>query len=151
MRVRARGYKGPWAVPRRQRGKCLPADETRREGQRRLPRDAVEMNQRRGLTGFPSVCAGSQTERTISQMEKRPYDFTVYRVHADLDGAGSVRAMLTDVRFGSVRARYDLRRWAVVDGQPVQPLKGVGLTLDETVRLRDTLNALDLGAEGDQA
>lgn len=78
------------------------------------------------------------------------FDFKVEKVIADIGGNGASRTLLTSTAFGKKPVKMDLRRWQITpDGEPEIPLKGLSLSRDELIKLRDVLNSMDELKGGD--
>ena len=74
---------------------------------------------------------------------KKEFNYTVERHIATIASAGALTTELNVIRYGdSDEAKYDLRRWRVVDGQK-QMMKGLTMSRDELWLLRDALAALE--------
>lgn len=72
------------------------------------------------------------------------FTYEIEKQIATLSDDGKLSTELNVVRFGNSEPKYDLRRWRRFCGGEKRMQKGVTMTTEELVRLRDVLNSLTL-------
>ena len=73
---------------------------------------------------------------------KKEFTYTIERECGVVSTAGSLPLELNLVSFNGAPAKYDLRKWRVKDGQRTMQ-KGITMTREELLDLRDFLNGLE--------
>ena len=72
----------------------------------------------------------------------KEFTYTIERECGVVSTAGSLPLELNLVSFNGAPAKYDLRKWRVKDGQRTMQ-KGITMTREELLDLRDFLNGLE--------
>ena len=73
---------------------------------------------------------------------KKEFVYTIERHIATIGSIGDLSTELNVVRYCDGEAKYDLRRWRVINGEK-RLQKGLTMTRDELYLLKDALNSMD--------
>lgn len=72
------------------------------------------------------------------------FSFEVVKHLAELSRNKNTSKELNLVSFNGGEPKYDLRNWQNPDGEDAKMFKGITLTKDELIKLRDALNKIEL-------
>lgn len=72
----------------------------------------------------------------------KKFDYTIEKRFGTVSNAGALPIELNLISFNGAAARYDLRKWREKDGQRTMQ-KGITMTREELLDLRDFLNGLE--------
>lgn len=72
------------------------------------------------------------------------FEFKIIQHIATLSASKTTAKQLNLVSFNGDEAKYDLRNWQDPGEDDAKMLKGITLTKDELIKLRDALNKLEI-------
>lgn len=73
---------------------------------------------------------------------KKEFAYTIEKHIATIASAGALTTELNVIRYCDGEAKYDLRRWRMINGEK-KLQKGLTLTRDELYLLKDALNSME--------
>lgn len=82
----------------------------------------------------------------ITTKAEADFDFIVHERLGELSDDGRYVKELRVVEWGKYEPKFDIRPWATYDTNNRQMGKGITLTLDEIVKLKEVLDNIDLEA-----